>query len=68
MADLKGDELILYGFKRVIEELKVIEGLLKETEHSSVVAQYSTASILHELQQLTDRKRSDDDGGLEKQV
>lgn len=32
MADLKGDELILYGFKRIIEELKIIEGHLERIQ------------------------------------
>ena len=39
---MNGDELITYGFKRIIEELEKIEKLLEKIEHNTLVASGET--------------------------
>lgn len=60
MADLKGDELILYGFKRIIEELKIIEGQLERI-------QLTEALIRSDLYLNADNNgKNENNGGSEK--
>lgn len=60
MAELKGDELILYGFKRIIEELKVIEQQLERI-------QLTEALIRSDLYFNADNNgKNENNGGSEK--
>jgi hypothetical protein len=60
MAELKGDELILYGFKRIIEELKIIDEDLKKTQTLLALLRKDIYEISYE------HRKSTANGGLEK--
>lgn len=79
---MQGDELIAYGFKRILEELVKIEGLLERIEQNSYVTSgqaLQSEALLEKIENaavitqfntsgiMRDiRKKKDDDGGLEK--
>lgn len=58
---MEGNELIQYGFKRVIEELKAIENRLERIETLSAL----TRKDLYEYS-YSNRKSETGNGGLEK--
>lgn len=79
---MQGDELIAYGFKRILEELVKIEGLLERIEQNSYVTSgqaLQSEALLEKIENaavitqfntsgiMRDiRKKKDDDGGMEK--
>lgn len=79
---MQGDELIAYGFKRILEELVKIEGLLERIEQNTYTTAGETLKAVNLLEKIENasvitqynssgimmniRKRSAD-GGLEKE-
>lgn len=56
---MEGNELIMYGFKRVIEELKAIDEDLKKTQTLLALLRKDIYEISYE------HRKSDANGGLE---